>query len=157
MRHERGKSETAFQIYHYWRSKCAKKEEKMFEYELNQPGFTVYHNSEPWRVAVHSYQEDVNGLSSFKNWGRHLISQEAFVLLRGRAFLVTSSEGTAPEDYKIHDLRQGVLFVVDTAERHAILLDRDTDVLIMENQDMSASVNEPINASVVEAVSKAWA
>ena len=128
----------------------------MYTYSMNQSGFTVYHNSEPWRVAVHSFQEDVNGLSSFINWGRHLTSEEAFVLLKGRAWLVTSKEGKEPEDYEIHELKASNLLVVGTAERHAILLSEGTDVLIMENRDMSESVNEPIPEKVREAVRTAW-
>lgn len=49
----------------------------------NAKGFEVLHNSTGWRIAEHAYKENVNGMSAFLNWGRHLDSEEAFLLLCG--------------------------------------------------------------------------
>ena len=108
---------------------------------MGAKGFEVIHNSQEWRIAEHAFEENVNGVSSFVNWGRHLDSEEAFLLLCGKGWLVTSTDGF---DYEIHPVKDGELQLVQTAERHAILLGDGARTLIVENQDMSHSVTEPI-------------
>lgn len=122
---------------------------------LEAKGFEVIHNSQGWRIAEHAYEESVNGIPSFVNWGRHLDSEEAFLLLCGKGWLVTSTDGS---DYEIHPLKDGELQLVETAERHAILLAEGARALIVENQDMSNSVTEPIEkelaAKILEEIAK---
>ena len=109
---------------------------------LQAKGFEVLHNSQGWRIAEHAYQPDVNGIPAFLTWGRHLDSEEAFLLLSGEGYLVTSKAG---KDYHITPLKKGEICLVETGERHAILLSEDGRALIVENQDMSNSVTEPID------------
>ena len=89
----------------------------MKAYELtNKKGFEVIHNSTPWRVAVHASLPEVNGVPSFHQWGRHMESEEGFVLLAGQGWLVTSTDG---RDYHIEALKKEELTLVEQAERHA--------------------------------------
>lgn len=110
-------------------------------------GFEVLHDSTEWRIAIHAYEEKVNGKSSFKNWGRHMDSQEAFLLLKGKGWLITSPDG---EEAMIHELTGEEIVVVESGERHAILLGEDSAALIIENEDMSNSVTEPIEENLRE-------
>ncbi len=123
---------------------------------LSGSGFDVLHNSGEWRIALHSFCEDVNGLSAFRQWGRHMDSEEAFVLLEGRAWLALSREGKEPEDCQICHLKKDELVLVEKGERHAILLGEGAAVLIIENLDMSNSVNEPMAEEVIRTVRSAW-
>lgn len=115
----------------------------MKAYTLDQAkGFEVIHNSKEWRVAVHAYQPEVNGVPSFHLWGRHMDSEEGFVLLEGRGWLATSTDG---KDFHIQELKHMELTLVEQAERHAILLEEGGRALIVENLDMSNSVNEEMD------------
>ena len=85
----------------------------------DRKGFEVLHNSEGWRLAIHAYEPDINGVPSLKNWGRHLDSQEAFLLLNGKGWLVIcDDEG----NYEVSQLSKTEILIVEKAERHAILL-----------------------------------
>lgn len=124
----------------------------MKSYELiHKKGFEVIHNSAPWRVAVHASQPEINGVPSFHLWGRHMESEEGFVLLQGKGWLVTSTDG---KDYHIEELKKEELTLVEQAERHAILLDENSSALIVENLDMTNSVNEEMDASIKEEILK---
>lgn len=127
----------------------------MLNYKIgNVSGFEVLHNSREWRIAVHSYEEKVNGLEAFQNWGIHETSEEAFVLLEGQAWLATSRAGKLKDDFHIEPLQARRLYLVERGECHAILLKEDSSVLIMEDLDMSRSRIEPICESVIDAVRK---
>ncbi|MGN0353594.1 MAG: hypothetical protein ACI4EI_00795 [Muricoprocola sp.] len=112
-------------------------------------GFEVLHNSEGWRLAIHAYEPEMNGIPSLKNWGRHLDSQEAFLLLKGKGWLATCDEAG---NYAVTELSQTEILIVEKAERHAILLAEGSSALIVENQDMSNSVNEAMKPEVIEAI-----
>lgn len=127
----------------------------MLTYEMKDAaGFDVFHNSVSWRIAAHTYESSVNGMESFVNWGIHETSEEAFLLLKGKGWLVTSCEGRADDDYHISELKTDRLCVVEKAERHAIILSPGSQALIVENRDMSASRTEPVSPAVMEAVRK---
>lgn len=112
-------------------------------------GFEVLHNSEDWRLAIHAYEPEINGVPSLKNWGRHLDSQEAFLLLNGKGWLVTCDDNGS---YEVADLSRTEILIVEKGERHAILLAEGAFALIVENKDMSNSVNEAMEPEVVAAI-----
>lgn len=129
--------------------------EKMEKISLTQrSGFEVIHNSVNWRIAVHAYEEAVNGITAFTEWGVHEDSQEAFILLEGEAWLVLSEVGEDPKDYQLHRLEKESVFVVQKKEYHSIILVPDSQVLIMENLDMSNSGKKPVDPKVIQAVKK---
>ena len=130
----------------------------MLTYELrNHSGFDVIHNSTSWRIALHAYEAEVNGLESLKNWGFHRDSQEGFVLLKGAAWLLVSEgdgDHTKREGWKLYHLEPERLYVVQPEEGHAIVLQKDSEVLIIENRDMSQTDSRAIRQDVQMAVKK---
>ena len=64
--------------------------------------------------------------------------------------------GKEPEDCQICHLKKDELVLVEKGERHAILLGEGAAVLIIENLDMSNSVNEPMAEEVIRTVRSAW-
>lgn len=126
----------------------------MKKYELdNRAGFDVIHNSGSWRIAVHAFEPEVNGLASFQKWGIHLDSEEGFVLLKGKAWLVLTTDDQESH-WEICPLEKEQLYLVQQGERHAIVLKEDSEVLIIENRDMSQSCNMEISQEVQETVRK---
>lgn len=126
----------------------------MKQYEIKREGFSVIHNSDAWRLAVHGYDEKVNGLSALQTWGRHLDSEEAFVLLSGRAWL---SEREEDSRLRIEELKPMQVYLVETGVRHAIVLQKETYVLIAENRDMDRTVTEPVTEEEKQQISTACA
>lgn len=111
----------------------------MKQYEVKDSGFSVLHNSGAWRLAAHVYDPRVNSLSAVNTWGRHLDSEEAFVLLAGEAWLFEREEdGTL----SVRELRPENVYLVEAGVRHAIVLREGAAVFIAENRDMDNSVTE---------------
>lgn len=126
----------------------------MFTYDLNgRQGFDVLHNSGEWRIAIHAFDREVNGLEAFKSWGIHSDSEEAFILLNGAAWLVLpEADAKSDTGFLVFPLEKQQIYLVRQGERHAIILDEKSDVLIIENRDMSLTCSEPVGEDVVEAV-----
>lgn len=113
----------------------------MKQYEVKESGFSVLHNSGAWRLAAHVYDPEVNGLSAVTAWGRHLDSEEAFVLVSGDVWLFERDEQGMVTARK---LQPATVYLVETGVRHAIVLREGASVLIAENRDMDNSVTEPM-------------
>lgn len=127
----------------------------MIQYDLSgRRGFSVIHESAGWRIACHGYDPAVNGIGALGEWGIHLDSEEAFVLLQGRGVLAVQDESGRNENgrdesgqdengqgengqIRVISMEPSRLYVVGAGERHAIALAEGSLVLIMENEDMS--------------------
>lgn len=124
----------------------------MYMYDLKgRHGFDVIHNSGNWRLAVHAYDGAVNGLEGFKSWGIHEDSEEGFVLLKGAAWLIIC-ESASDHGFQVFSLKLEQIYLVQPRERHAIILDEDSEVLIIENRDMSRTYSEALSEGVTDAV-----
>ena len=104
-------------------------------------GFGVFLESDDWRIAYHAYEEQVNGVSSIKNWGIHLDSGETFTLLEGNACLAVKSDAG---HLQLHTLSKNDLYYVEAGERHILVLLEGAKVLITENRNMTNSCTEPV-------------
>lgn len=120
----------------------------MVQYDLSERhGFSVIHESVGWRTACHSYEPSVNSIGALKEWGIHVDSEEAFLLIGGKGVLAVMDGCGQVVVMPMEPLR---LYVVGAGERHAIALQPDSRVLIMENEDMSRFETEKMDA-------EAWA
>lgn len=118
----------------------------MVQYDLRERhGFSVIHESNGWRTACHSYEPSVNGIGALKEWGIHVDSEEAFLLTGGKGILAVMDGCGQVVITPMEPLR---LYVVGAGERHAIALQPDSCVLIMENEDMSRFETEEMDAEV---------
>lgn len=117
-------------------------------------GFEVIHNSVNWRIAIHVYEETVNGITAFTEWGIHEDSQEAFVLLEGEAWLAVWEQEKGLWSYQLSRLERETVFVVQEKECHSIILTPGSRVLIMENQDMSNSRKKTVDPQVIREIRK---
>ncbi len=97
-------------------------------FEYGGEGYNPTMNFESWRVAIANFGEHFDE-ERYNYLERHLLTDEVFVLLSGRASLVIG-EGflkTQLEIGKIYNVKKGVY--------HALLMDRDAKVLIVENHN----------------------
>ncbi len=81
-----------------------------------------------WRVAIANFCDGFDR-EKYPYLERHLLTDEAFILLAGEATLITSKAFTETpmEPCKIYNVKKGTW--------HALLMSRDAKVLIVENHD----------------------
>jgi len=103
--------------------------------EYNGDGYNPAMNFETWRVAIANFGEHFDR-DRYNYLERHLLTDEVFVLLFGEARLVIGKEfSEIPlEIGKIYNVKKGVY--------HALLMDRDAKVLIVENHNTSQENTE---------------
>ena len=97
-----------------------------------------------WRVAVLNYLDSIHP-TRISDMERHLETDEAFILLRGKAVLIVGGNGRQAVDLipcemvseKVYNVRAGVW--------HTVLLSPDASVLIVENSDTGEGNSEKCN------------
>ena len=92
--------------------------------EHNGEGFSKVVCFGAWRVAMINYSErfEEKNLNLLE---RHMLTDEVFVLLEGKAILVS--------DKKRYEMEKNKLYNVKKEVWHAIALSKDAKVLIVEN------------------------
>ena len=79
-----------------------------------------------WKVGMLRYNER---FSHLKEMERHLLTDEVFVLLSGKATLHT--------EYEALEMEQGSIYIVPAGVWHHIVVSEDANVLVVENRDTS--------------------
>ena len=104
-------------------------------YEHTQPGYERTMHFEGWRVAIANYMERFDP-DRYDTIERHMLTDEVFVLLSGKAWLVIGKElrKTQLEPGKLYNVKAGVW--------HNVLLEKDAKVLIVENHSTCAENSE---------------
>ena len=115
--------------------------------ELHADGYAKKYSFEGWRIAANGYCAGTNDPRGVRTLGRHFQTDEAFVLLNGRGFLVTAGAAGTPGELTAHPLKAGKLMVVERAEWHALVLHENAQALIVENEDTSAGNSEKYTLS----------
>ena len=103
--------------------------------EIYGKGFNVLKDYNCWRIAQIGYDTDVNSIEGVQTFGRHLETDEAFVLLEGEAFIFTRGFEDTPETIEIQKMDKNKLYTVKERQRHTTLLMPDSRVLIVENNN----------------------
>lgn len=100
------------------------KELEVFTYDGS--GYNPTMHFESWRVAFLNYAERFDRIEKLE---RHLLTDEVFVLLSGKAVLLLGEKAQAVnmETGKIYNVKKGVW--------HAIKVTPDAKILIVENHN----------------------
>jgi len=109
------------------------KDLEIFEY--TGEGYDPTMHFESWRVALANFGEHFDR-ERYTYLERHLLTDEVFVLLSGKASLVTGKEfsETVLLPHRIYNVKKG--------SWHALLMERDTKVLIVENHNTARENSE---------------
>ena len=103
--------------------------------EYTEDGYNSTMNYESWRVAIANFGKNFDE-EQYEYIERHLKTDEVFVLLMGSATLVTGMERTKTP------MEQGKIYNVKCGAWHALLMERDAKVLIVENHNTSRENSE---------------
>ncbi len=101
--------------------------------EYNGEGYNRTHIYDAWRVAFLNYADHFDRITYLE---RHMLTDEVFVLLCGRAELLIGEKGepVEMEPNKLYNIKKGVW--------HNIRVSRDAKVLIVENSETGRENSE---------------
>ena len=94
-------------------------------------GFSAVLESGAWKLGLLGYSER---FSRFCEMERHLLTDEAFVLLDGEATLHTESGAVQMKKFTVYNVPAGVW--------HHITVSRDGKVMVVENRNTSRENTE---------------
>ncbi|MBO5303329.1 MAG: hypothetical protein J6A92_04710 [Lachnospiraceae bacterium] len=97
---------------------------------------------ENWRVAVLAYCENTTP-KKILTMQKHEETDEVFVLVRGKATLITAGDREEPDEISFTELKPYKVYTVKKGFWHNHVLDKEGVVLIVENADTSDD-NSPI-------------
>ena len=104
-------------------------------YEYNEAGYERTMHYDQWRVALANFGESFDR-EKFCKIERHLLTDEVFVLLMGKATLIIG------EDLKQVEMEHGKIYNVKAAVWHACWMSEDAKILIVENHNTSKDNTE---------------
>lgn len=105
-------------IIRYKMEKCDMIEKFRFDGE----DFQVAMQFESWKIGLLRYSER---FSKFDRLERHLLTDEAFILLNGEAVLYTDTEQVKMEKCVVYNIPKAVF--------HHIVVSKDATVMVVEN------------------------
>lgn len=103
--------------------------------EKFEGGFKILAQFEQWRVAMLKYA-DRKYFREIHFLEKHLLTDEVFVLLNGRAILIIgeNAEQLPMEPRKVYNVKKGTW--------HAVFMDPEAEILLVENADTGRENSE---------------
>lgn len=98
--------------------------------------FKVVTEAEKWKIGFLRYSER---FSKFSTLERHLLTDEAFILLKGRAVLYIEDENGVVVRYK---MKKRQVYNVHKQVWHHITVSKNATVMVVENQNTSKENTE---------------
>ncbi len=113
-----------------------KPDEKLIQVrEFRGEGFQPLVTTATWRVAMLRCTWITFSQPGSDNLERHILTDEVFVLVKGRGVLIIGSNGNQASDLVPQEMEIGVVYNVRDNTWHTILLSLDASGLIVENSD----------------------
>jgi len=113
----------------------------MLEYSMDGNGFSPLFKSDGWLAARTGYQKGFNDFTAEIRMGRHLSSNEAFLLLGGGAVMLTAGKTDEITNFIAKPLSKDNIYLVEKGEWHCVLFDEEGIALIVENSDSKREDN----------------
>ena len=110
----------------------------MEKYSYNGEDFKAVLTTTDWKIGLLRFSER---FSKFSVLERHLITDEAFVLLYGNADLYIKGED---EKVQIIPMESGIIYNVPKGEWHHIVVSEDALVMVVEDSDTSKENTERV-------------
>lgn len=107
----------------------------------NEGGFKPLVSYMGWRVAVLNSYKNVKK-ESFYKVERHTETDEAFVLLKGYAWLIIGEGTLEPQNMDIIKMEYETVYNVKKGVWHHIIMQEASSVVIVENKDTSPANTE---------------
>lgn len=116
--------------------------------EYTGDGYKPVIDYETWRVAVLRYCEELER-PNITSMQKHMESDEVFVLLTGSCTLFIGGQGNQIDEIEAVPLSPLKMYNVKKGTWHTHTLEKDTTVLIVENQN-TCDENSPVLSLTAE-------
>lgn len=104
--------------------------------EHDVPGYLPVTKYESWLVAIINYAERLEK-KNLCRMEKHLLTDEAFVLLSGNATLYVAEGNEKPQKIYPIELQEHKVYQVKKGVWHCISMEPETKVLVVENDNTS--------------------
>ena len=103
-------------------------------YFHTEDGYNPFLIRKGWQVAQLNYVAK-HGLDDIDDVEMHALTDEVFILMRGRAALITASfEGDEPT-FEVENMQVGVTYNIPAGVWHNIAMDKDAQIIIVERNN----------------------
>ena len=109
--------------------------------DIAESGFAPLYSGGTWLVASNGYKLGVNDKDSLSVMGRHMSTNEAFILLAGTAILLTAEKDDTIGKITAELMVPEKLYIVEKGEWHVAIFDVGASVLIIEDSHSPAEAN----------------
>lgn len=103
--------------------------DKLTILQNSDEGFSVAVSFENWQVGIINYSEKIDIRTEPRRVEKHLLTDEVFFLGYGRGVLYIG------EDMQAVEMEAGKIYNVKKGTWHAVLVDKDTRVFVVENKE----------------------
>jgi hypothetical protein len=118
-------------------------EDEIEVFEHTNSGYKTLVLFEAWRVAVlnDSKKTTISGIPYFQ---KHDLSDEIFVLIKGKCILLTAGKSNEPQKIKSTNMEIGKVYNIKRGTWHTHCLDKETSIMIVENAN-TGDDNSPVS------------
>jgi ureidoglycolate hydrolase len=107
-------------------------------YQCTEHGYSPLFSFESWLVAILNYGNEVD--KRFLNRvERHFLTDETFILLGGKAYLLTAGADEFPSEYRLTYMEPNKIYNIPKTVWHHILMEKDAAIAIIENEGTGAA------------------
>ncbi len=104
--------------------------------KAQKEGYETVLRFENWRIGLIKPAERFSNITYLE---RHLLTDEAFILLEGHATLIHMDDADAVETY---EMQTGVIYNIPQANWHAVRIDEGSLVMVVENAETGRENSE---------------
>ena len=103
-------------------------------YDINEQGYHPFIIRDSWQVAKLNYTDElhINNLDHLKI---HQNNDRAFVLLRGKAVLITINNYDKNPSFSIKLMKRGTSYYIPKNRMYAIAMEKSSEVFIVEKSN----------------------
>lgn len=94
-------------------------------------GYNPFLIDKDWQIAQLNYEEG-QGLHDLKKIDKHLLTDEAFILKKGIAILISAVLDSHDVTFEVVKMEEGVVYNIPKGVWHNIALSTDAEVFIVE-------------------------
>ena len=114
--------------------------------QYSAPGYQPLVSFGQWRVAVLNYVDELQP-DHISRLERHNATDEVFVILVGQGMLVIGGNLDEVQPPVFYPLEMGKTYNVKCHTWHTVVMSRDAQILIIENDDTSTKNSENLSLS----------
>lgn len=100
-----------------------------------EPGYKPLIFSDGWQVAIANYPPLISLEKALEKIERHRNTDEVFVLLKGRAWLLLAPRGEEVTEVKVVEMEKSKVYNVLAGVWHGLVASGDARWVIVENKD----------------------